>query len=169
MFKLKSADPLMAAISLALLSSAGSAYAVDTGDAPDSYGPAIHEIPPVPPHLGLLAPDDDTAAPGSSADSDDNDGTDDEDGVFAFPTLVENAKSYTTNVFVSNPTNEVANVAGWIDFNGNGVFDSNEAAVATVPPGADNEKVKLVWNDLSGVTSDFTGLTYGRFLSLIHI
>lgn len=136
------------------------AFAMDIGDAPASYGVAVHNIAPLPLRLGQLPPDDDTLGINGS---DDVSGIDDEDGVFAFPELTQNKKSYTTNVFVSNPTNVSASLGGWVDFDGDGVFSSDEFTVETVPPGADNDRFKLTWTDLSGVSSDFTGQTYARF------
>ena len=144
----------------AIFLAAMNVFAMDTGDAPASYGIALHNIPSQPPRLGLLSPDDDTSGINGS---DDATGLDDEDGVFAFPELTQNTKSYTTNVFASNPTSQVANLVGWVDFDGDGVFSSDEFAVAAVPPGADNERFKLTWPDLSGVSSEFTGQTFSRF------
>jgi len=78
---------------------------------------------------------------------------------------VQNGKSYTTNVFVENSTGSESTLGGWVDFDGNGVFDPDEFTVATVPSGAPGEqvRVKLEWNTLSGVTSDFFGPTFARF------
>ena len=134
-------------------------YATDAGDAPASYGVAQHEVSAGSPQLGLVAPDNDLVG----LASDDNDGVDDEDGVFAFPTLVESSKAYTTNVFVTNPGAQDATLAGWVDFNGDGIFSPEESAIATVPAGAANERIKLIWQDLGGISSDFTGDTFARF------
>jgi len=134
-------------------------YAGDTGDAPVSYGVALHEQSVLTPQLGLIGPDEDLAG----IVSDDEDGIDDEDGVFAFPALVENSKAYTANVFVTNPTAQEASLAGWVDFNGDGIFAPEESAVASVPAGADNERIKLIWPDLGGISSDFTGASFARF------
>lgn len=144
-----------------LLSS--SVLADDSGDAPASYGQATHAIVQGSAFLGYVPPDDNTAVVDAGAQGDDNDGVDDEGGVFAFPVLVQNGKSYDTNVFATNPSATDATLVGWVDFDGNGVFDADEAATAVVPAGTDNQKFKLLWPDLSGVSSDYQGVTYARF------
>ena len=154
--------------SVVLFSVSGLALAQDTGDAPATYGVAIHEMPgTAAPYMGFNPPDEGSGIPGAGADSDDQVNppleVDDEDGVFDFPTLVEFQKAFSTNVFVTNPTSEPANLVGWVDFNGNGVFDTTEAATAVVPAGASNLKVKLLWNSLDGITTEYDGLSYARF------
>lgn len=136
------------------------AHAADTGDAPASYGLALHEIPVEPPRLGTRAPDDDVIG----IPSDDEDNFDDEDGVPDFQQIVQNMKGYNLNVFAINPTNEVANIVGWVDFNGDGQFSANEAAVGTLPPNTNElTKVRLTWPDLDGASTDFIGTSYARF------
>ena len=147
-------------LSLATVFGASVAQAADTGDAPASYGIALHEIPVEPPRLGTRAPDDDVIG----IISDDDDNIDDEDGIPDFNQIVQNMKGYQLNVFGSNPTNEVANIVGWIDFNGDGQFSANEAALGTLPPNTNElTKVRLVWPDLDGISSDFVGTSYARF------
>jgi len=146
-----------------------STHAADTGDAPASYGSATHEVVAGAPYLGETPPDDNIDFATNLADGDDSEigvsgaVLDDEDGVFAFPVLVQNGKAYTTNVFASNPTNTDATLLGWIDFNGDGLFSADEGALTTVPAGAENIKFKLLWNGLVGVTTDFVGPTFARF------
>ncbi len=160
MFKL---NPLVAAISIAIVSPMA-AFAADTGDAPASYGLAEHTIQPASPYIGEQSPDDNAPVNSQDALGDDNGNVvDDEDGVFAFPQLVENAKSMNVNVFVSNPSSQDATLVGWIDFDGNGTFDADEAATAIVPAGSSNVKVKLLWPDTFGISTDYDGLTYARF------
>ncbi len=160
MFKL---NPLVAAVSVALVYPM-TAFAVDTGDAPASYGLATHEVVANAPFLGEVPPDDNTVFNSAAADGDDNGATpDDEDGIFAFPPLVSNAKGYQVNVFVSNPTALDANLVGWVDFDGSGTFEADEAISAVVPPGADNLKIKLIWPDNFGISTDYFGPTAARF------
>ena len=160
MFKLK---PLVGAITLALLYPAV-AMAADTGDAPTRYGlAATHEVVAGAPYLGEVAPDDNAQVFSELANGDDTDvAGDDEDGVFGHPTLVEFAKAYTTNVFVTNPTGSVANLAAWVDFDGSGTFDADEASITTVPAGADNLRIKMLWPNTLGLTTDYIGTTYIR-------
>ena len=145
-------------VAIASVFGVSAAHAVDIGNLPASYGQALHNIPVEPPQLGWRAPDaDDPSAPGGFDDTEDN-------GVPDFSTIVQNAKGYQLNVFAANPTNEVANVVGWIDFNGDGMFTPEEAAVQTIPPNTNEVvKVRMVWPQLEGVSSDFTGLSYARF------
>lgn len=137
--------------------------AADTGDAPASYGQASHAVVAGSPWLGDEEPDDNQPTADDAAQGDDIDGLDDEDGVFAFPILVQNGKSYDTNVFATNPTLTDVVLAGWIDFDGNGRFDVDEFATAIVPVGTVNQKFKLEWPNLLGVTSSFSGATFARF------
>ena len=155
--------PLATLVPALMALSAGIATAADTGDAPESYGTATHAVVAGSARLGQEGPDDNEPVAGPAADGDDNANGDDEDGVFAFPELVQNGKAYSTNVFASNPGTTPASLVGWVDFDGNGRFDADEAASASVPAGADDEKFKLLWNDLTGVSSAFSGDTYARF------
>ena len=141
----------------------GLALAADTGDAPSSYGEASHEIEVPAPFLGDVEAEDNAPVFTDTALGDDEDGLDDEGGVFAFPVLVENGKSYDTNVFATNPLDVDVTLGGWVDFDGNGAFDDDELASATVPAGTVNEKFKLEWPNLVGVTTQFVGTTYARF------
>lgn len=103
----------------------------DYGDAPTSgtapngissnaYGDASHSIDNAI-YLGASAPDEDTASQGvAGASGDDNDGTDDEDGII-IPELTRGGR-----------TSIVADVAGsggylqaWIDWNGDGDFNDS--------------------------------------------
>ena len=155
--------PLATLVPALMALSSGIATAADTGDAPESYGTATHAVVAGSARLGQEGPDDNEPVAGPAADGDDNANGDDEDGVFAFPELVQNGKAYSTNVFASNPGTTPASLVGWVDFDGNGRFDADEAASASVPAGADDEKFKLLWNDLTGVSSAFSGDTYARF------
>lgn len=153
-------------VAAALGVAASPVLAVDSGDAPQVYGDATHEVVVGAPQIGSVGPDNNGPVFGPFADGDDlSEGVDDEDGVFEFPTLVQNGKAYTTNVFVENSTGNEATLAGWVDFDGNGVFDPDEYTVATVPSSAPGEqvRVKLEWNSLLGVTTDFFGPTFARF------
>lgn len=142
---------------------ASAANAADTGDAPGSYGVVTHEIISPSPFLGDVVADENPNVASETALGDDEDGLDDEGGVFAFPVLVQNRKSYDTNVFATNPLDVPATLSGWVDFDGNGTFDDDEFATALVPAGTQNLKFKLAWPNLRGVTTDFAGTTYARF------
>lgn len=141
------------------LSIAAAAPSYDHSDAPASYGDPIHLITSNL-KLGANAPDSEAAAqPSATAMADDNNGTDDEDGVLAFPNLNVGMANYSLNVNVSNNTGSPAWLVGWIDFNGNASFDSNEAATLPVATGSTNKQLGLTWKNLSGLVS---GTTYAR-------
>lgn len=150
-------------VSLGFQSMSGQLLAADTGDAPTQYGQATHEVVESSPWLGDVAPDDNPAFADETAEADDSDGIDDEGGVFAFATLVQNGKAYMTNVFASNPTTEAATLVAWIDFDGNGQFDVDEGVVINVPAGSENEKFKAIWPDLTNISSDYFGPSYARY------
>lgn len=131
----------------------------DYSDAPISYGAPSHLITSNL-KLGVNTPDSEAAAqPSATATADDSNGTDDEDGVLAFPSLSVGMASYSLNVNVTNNTGSPAWLVGWIDFNGNASFDSNEAATLAVATGSTNKQLGLTWKNLSGLIS---GTTYAR-------
>ncbi|MEO1691069.1 MAG: GEVED domain-containing protein, partial [Cyanobacteria bacterium J06631_6] len=160
---------------------------LDYGDAPISYddsagggsidqddAPAAHGISNTL-YLGSAAGDAE-AAPQSSTSADGDDattgGTDDEDGIAAFPLLRENSTSYSLTATVNNTSSSAANVYAWIDFDGDGEFDEDERATIASDaialdsngkvPGGTNGTVKLNW-DLSNSNVDLnTGDSYVR-------
>ncbi|MCB0098742.1 MAG: DUF11 domain-containing protein, partial [Caldilineaceae bacterium] len=135
----------------------------DFGDAPDSYLTTLAANGPR--HI-LSNPADNPVRLGAAvtAESDANtplDATGDasDDGVASFPTLLTTDTSYTLAVNVTNSSGSAGNLIGWIDFNGNGVFEAGEAAVTTVPDGTNGGTVALTWSGLSGLPA---GDTYAR-------
>ena len=150
----------------------------DFGDAPDVYGtdvdisvggiPASHLISPSV-YLGASSPDAETnGQPSNTAQDDDNNGSDDEDGVSGFS--APNANSFQAMVTVNNTSGSDAYLVGWVDFNRNNLFDANESATYDADPntagiqpiatGTTNSTVALTWNSVSGLTG---GNTYARF------
>ncbi|MHC4795144.1 MAG: GEVED domain-containing protein [Planctomycetota bacterium] len=142
---------------------------IDWGDAPDSYqtvlasnGPS-HIILPAPnnPFLGPVGddPDDepDAHAPLDGSGDDVTDANDDEDGVSIPPLTVGVPVNITFEV--NGPGGWVD---GWIDFNGNGIFD----------PGPPELVVSADYTGLAGIKnvavtapagSDLNSPTYARF------
>jgi hypothetical protein len=137
----------------------GALLAADTGDAPGSYGLASHEVVSGAPQLGMLPAADNDPVNSALADAD----TPDEDGVFEHPQLVQNGKAYDTTVLLSNPSSSPANLVGWVDFDGNGVFDADEASFVTIPAESGDISINMLWPDLTGLSSDYFGVTYVRF------
>ncbi len=121
----------------------------DYGDAPDSYGDACATptLPVVALQIGSTLPDAEAGSQHSSgADGDDTSGTDDE-GFLNPLTPVDIAYTqYVWSVPVSNVDLSLGPgyLRGWIDFDGNGSFDSNELAAADVPLLA--TVATLTWN-----------------------
>jgi len=139
----------------------------DYGDAPDSYGTtdasggAKHSVSNDI-YLGATKPDPDAdGVPGLAANSDDtNAGGDDEDGVATLPILSHLDNSYSTTVNATNNTTNPARLIAWIDFDGNGIFDNDEAAVRTIPSGTTAGSFTINW---SSIPSDIQqGNTYLR-------
>lgn len=133
---------------------------VDFGDAPSSYGDAGSAVDSDI-YMGAGMPDYEDLSPYSAnADSDDTDGNDDEDGISSFPTLKECDISYSVQVSVTNSAGSDAYLRGWIDFDGDGAFDPDEASgLATVPNGT-SDTVTLTWSSIPANAA--AGDTYVR-------
>lgn len=125
---------------------------LDFGDAPDSYdtllasGAARHSAPDysavnnaAPLMLGETVDIEFDGQPSPDADGDDSSATDDDDAV-ADPIAMVAGQPVSVDVFVTNITGQPATLAGWIDLDASGTFDTGErAAPVTVPAGAATE------------------------------
>jgi hypothetical protein len=133
----------------------------DFGDAPASYdpdpwSPAVHERDT---SLRLGATFDREWLKTSSVDAT-ADGSD-EDGIGTVPIFDPTSNTYTIQVSVYNNTDTVATVIGWLDYNGNGLFDAAEASVpVAVAPGAVPQVVYLNW------TGIFSSMPIGSYTYL---
>jgi SdrD B-like domain/GEVED domain len=99
---------------------------------------------------------------GTPANGDDLAGTpDDEDGVANFPTLTTNLNLYQVQVAVNNTTSPAAAavLVGWIDFDGNGTFEADEAATMAVPASTTGN-VTLTFTPTADIS---IGTRYARF------
>ena len=125
--------------------------AIDEGDAPDSYGKAIHAISRYnaetggqnpQPFLGRVAADIDTTSGNNWKHDDQNDLADEginqllsddlvgkTNGLFPVNRLHDG--DYSLRIHASSNGYEKAYVRAWIDFNNNGVFDEDEASEFT--------------------------------------
>jgi hypothetical protein len=73
-------------------------------------------------------------------------GDPDEDGISVVPLLSTGGGGYLVPVRVWNNTGVNANLLGWLDYNGNGVFDAGEASASvTVSSAATLQTVNLTW------------------------
>lgn len=137
---------------------------LDFGDAPNSYGTLLANNGPR--HLldnriiiGRTIDGEPNGQPvtaGADANGINGDGLD-EDGFTTLPTLTTASTTYSLNVPVTNTTGTTAKLAGWVDFNKNGVFDPSEGVVVNVPNGATT--ATLNWTGISNLTA---GITYAR-------
>ena len=102
-------------------------------------------------------------------DSSDTGSTNDEDGVESFSILETGADSYTVDVEVLNNTGESATLVGWIDFNRNGNFESEEAVIADVPDSTTTANpISLIW-DRDTLTGGTVGDGYGELPNINEI
>ncbi|XZF16086.1 GEVED domain-containing protein [Chitinophagaceae bacterium MMS25-I14] len=109
----------------------------DLGDAPDTYntlyansGPQ-HAIFNTVVRFGTTVTSDEDGQPGAAATSDVDDGHP------TYPSYTGNGNIYNTSIRYSKTTTTAkAYIFGWIDFNGNGVFDAAERSNPTVVPAA---------------------------------
>jgi uncharacterized repeat protein (TIGR01451 family) len=146
---------------------------IDYGDAPDSYGTRLaddgprHAVPEydskshtAPLMLGSTVDVERDGFPSWDADGDDIDDTDDEDGVSG-PIVAGSGGPTTVSVTATNDTAEPATLAGWIDLDGNGTFDADELATATVPASSGTADHDLVFP--AATTTDATHARFRLF------
>ena len=133
----------------------------DFGDAPVSYGNALHTVTGNTLWLGANNRDVEVgpqnAAPNATNASGDNTtGNNDEDGVASFPTASTSAGVYTVSVAY----NGSGRLCGWIDFDKSGAFDADEQAECATVSGNGNQN--LIFTVPVRARSN-TGDFYARF------
>ncbi|ELS01824.1 hypothetical protein Xen7305DRAFT_00015300 [Xenococcus sp. PCC 7305] len=127
-------------------------------------------------NIGSIVDPDNGTLQNTDADNDNTDGSDDEEGVTFATNLSLTDTTYSVDVDLTNSTGEDAIITGWIDFDQDGVFETSEAVVASIPNGNTDANVTLTWdddtdnnaiNDLSGngdlPATILSGTTYARF------
>ena len=143
----------------------------DFGDAPNSYttnlasGGPQHIIGDGDLNLGLVFDDELDGLPSATADGDDLDNVDDEDGVTAINLtgITTSTDSFSIDVDITNNTSSGANLYAWIDFDGNGTFEADEFTSSGAPNGGANV-VTLTWSNLIANGVDINaGDTFARF------
>lgn len=145
--------------------------AVDYGDAPETY--TTNSSNNGPRHrilfnstganvlaIGTAATSEANGTPSTNADNDSD------DGVASFPQISggstpQTIPSYTVQVAVVNTSPTNATLSGWIDWDNDGTFSTNEIATAVITPGTTS--TVLTWTNkiLSGTAG--TTSTYARF------
>ena len=124
--------------------------ALDFGDAPSTYDPVA-----LSPAANQKACNNSTLRIGSVWDREWNlgsssdasgDGTD-EDGITTVTNMVSDGSPYNhvQEVTVLNNTGATAYLAGWLDYNADGVFDASEGVVVAVPSSASPQTISLGW------------------------
>ena len=126
----------------------------DFGDAPATYdpvalSPAVHQQSCNNSTLRLGSAWDREWSKNTSADAS-GDATD-EDGISTVTLMVSDGLSYNhvQDVTVLNNTGSNATLGGWLDYNANGVFDSGEGVIATVPSSASPQTITLAWTGIT--------------------
>lgn len=134
----------------------------DFGDAPDAYSHVSH-IATDTLYLGDAKPDMENYQQSSAdAQGDNNNGTNDEDGIVTMEPLYKQNNVYTLPVKVYNNTGKTAYVTAWIDFDNDGVFNYNEAINSdniSVSSSPTAQTVTIQWDNsyspmLSNITVD---------------
>ena len=138
----------------------------DYGDAPDTYqtlsssSGASHTIKEGV-YLGK-SPSGDTNGFVDGIDDSAGGATDDlDDGVATFPQLLDSDSTYTVTVNATSINGSASTIGAWIDFNGNGTFETNEYTSATVNSGDFEQDITVTWSSIP-VTPPI-GETYVRF------
>lgn len=143
---------------------------LDYGDAPDSYGTSNANNGPR--HvlgsgliMGNVVDSNPDGVPSVNADGDNDTGPtpDDEEGVNPASLVFTEGRRARVSVQVNNPFAIDATLKGWIDFNGNGVFDSGESAETTVPAGFVGSVTLNFGIVPAGSVAATGGTTYARF------
>jgi uncharacterized repeat protein (TIGR01451 family)/LPXTG-motif cell wall-anchored protein len=142
----------------------------DTGDAPASYGTTVADGGPrhalsdydrdthtASMMLGTQVDTELDGVPSAGVNGDDQAGIDDEDGVAA-PILARPGQQTVVDVTVTNNAARIVTLAGWIDADVNGTFDSSELQFAAVPASSGTKTYTLTFP-----ASTATQNTYARF------
>jgi Ca2+-binding RTX toxin-like protein len=139
---------------------------LDFGDAPDSFGTTMgsngarHVT--TGPLLGVLRDSETDAQSPLDGSGDDVTILDDEDGLVDVADLTgTEGFAPAVRLLATNMTGSEATLFGWIDYNGDGVFDNaTERGQVTVPNGADGQEFTVTFPVIS---ADAAASTYARF------
>ncbi|MEM8856917.1 MAG: SdrD B-like domain-containing protein [Chloroflexota bacterium] len=102
-----------------------------------------------------------------NADADDKNGIDDEEGLIFPSEDLSNGivfylnRTYTIDSKVYNPTFDSAYLNGWVDFNGNGEFDTDELVINRQV--GSSPSVQLLSDDVTVPLDSVCGTTFARF------
>lgn len=132
----------------------------DFGDAPASYDPgggdpATHEIIPTL-RIGNNVDIEFTKKTSASASGDNYD-----DGIPTIQVMPPGVSSYACSVNVFNNTGANATLIGWIDMNGDGVFQASEGRTAVVTSSPSPQSVIIYWSFMN-ITLPVSSTTFMR-------
>jgi hypothetical protein len=136
----------------------------DYADAPNTYGTTKAANGPYHAmtgdlYLGTTVTCDADGQPNAAATGD----ASGDDGI-TFSTVCASCNTYSVTASVFNNSGNQATLAGWIDFNKNGVFDAAERVSATVNSSATQQTVTLTWTTNATMMSTASnGNLYARF------
>jgi hypothetical protein len=125
----------------------------DFGDAPSTYDPVA-----LSPAANQKACNNTTLRIGSAwgdewskSTSADASGDDEEDGITTVTMMVSDGTPYNhvQEVTILNNTGAAAYLAGWLDYNADGLFETSEGVVVTVPSSASPQTISLAWNGIT--------------------
>jgi hypothetical protein len=131
----------------------------DFGDAPASYDavvPASSAVSFFNIRIGDEVDAEQMQNSSATANGDDNlnsGSANDEEGIPAIPSITTGATSFSVPVSVFNKTGAPVNLCGWIDSDGNGIFDTNEYTAVSIPSAAGQQMVILNFSSLPPFTS----------------
>jgi hypothetical protein len=117
---------------------------VDYGDGPSTYDPGV---------VPAMHEKDTSLMLGSSVDNEWSTrgqttlaNSDNFDNSLSFvPVFNPTAGTYLANVVVYNNSGVAATLVGWLDFNGNGVFDVSEGLAVSVSSGSSPQTIPMFW------------------------
>jgi GEVED domain/Family of unknown function (DUF5719) len=113
--------------------------------------------------MGNLVDAESDGNPSVTANNDDANGSDDEDGVDISDLTVMCGQNANVDITVYNNTGSNAYLYGWIDFDADGVLENNERQTLTIPSSATPQAVTLNFGSVPclGVTSTFARFRLG--------
>ena len=115
---------------------------IDYGDAPPQYALASHQIHPQL-RLGFSVDSDSGSQPSFSAETDDTDSNNDDDGI-VFLGAIGGMQQVQITLF-HNIVDQPAELAGWIDFNRDGDFEDADEQIVLARVSASAEQQLLIY------------------------
>jgi fimbrial isopeptide formation D2 family protein len=141
---------------------------IDFGDAPSSYTTLFNDDGPRHSVIGYQNSDhtaelmlgkkldiETDGFPGAEAHGDDDNDIDDEEGVQHIVATPGTPTALSVPVTVTNNTSDVATLAGWIDLDNNGTFDTGERVTHAVPANSGTGVYELNFPETTFIANTF--------------